>query len=240
MTYVFVLPIVGLSAALAASFGQLRKQQSKYKLLQQKWQEADDTIDQSHHKYDELLTINREQAQRIVGLEQQIQQLHIELKQVDTARQKAKAEVTELYTAIQDDVQQGTQQALNERDAAIAQLEAAQLQVDRVEAEKQELLNQINDLLTSSTAAQSAVLALASQETDFYRQERKQVVLDVLRKELQGMPKGTRREHILADIVDKNPVASERDVIVRKIHEVFHDYQRMTAKIKKVLESIGF
>jgi vacuolar-type H+-ATPase subunit I/STV1 len=211
----------------------LRKQQSKYKLLQQKVEDTDRAMQTSHQEYDQLLAVKDHQSQEIADLQQQIAQLQAEnvtqLAELTTAKKQARAEADELYQEIEATIAQHTQS-----------LEAV---VQSLKSENQQLREQIvaqqHHSATSAAVVRSSI-SLNSQEEDFYHQERKAIVLDVLKKELKGMPTGTRREHVLADIVANNDISSERDAIVQKVRSVFQGYRRMTPQMERALQSVGF
>ncbi|MBE9033119.1 hypothetical protein IQ266_25610 [filamentous cyanobacterium LEGE 11480] len=243
MTYLFALPVVCLTVMLVAALNQLRKQQSKYKLLQQKWEETSQAIAKSHAEYSDLLTINHHQSQQMTALGQQVEQLQAvdvqRLQALDVAQQKSK----DLYESIETAIAERTQSLELELQTVAAAHQRSAAVIQSLQEENQRLLEQMGMAQSrqpSQSIVQSSAITLEAQEKDFYQQERKRVVINVLTKELQGMPQGTRRQHIVADIVASNPVESERDEIARKIRSIFHDYQRMNAKIERTLESVGF
>ncbi len=233
MTYLLVLLTIGLTIALMLMCNQLRKQQSKYKLLQQKMEDADRAMQSSHQDYDALLAIRDQQTAEVADLQQQLTQLQAEnatqLTQLTAAKKQARDEAAQLYDAIETTITQRTQSL----EAVVQSLKSANQQL------REQIRTQQSQYSTISVATQNHI-CLNSQEKDLYHQERHAIVLDVLKKELKGIPPGTRREHILADLVTNNDSSSERDTIAQKVRSVFHGYRRMTSQMERTLQSIGF
>ena len=77
-------------------------------------------------------------------------------------------------------------------------------------------------------------------EQDFYLEERKDLILDVLKNVLNNVHVDSRRKHIISSVIDHNHSNSTRKEIEKKIKDIFWDYNGIDDRTCKELESIGF
>lgn len=219
MPYVFALSIVGLSTALLWTGSQLRKQQGKYKLLQQKFDQANQAWDEQHGDYDVLLAANTNQAQEIVRLEQRLATVQAELLPVK--------EEAELFADEVGQLEAKMQQLECDRQAQMAVIQSLSEQLAQIQKPPHPDVHE-------------EMIVLDSLEKDLYAQERRAIVVDVLQKALQTMSEETRRKHVLMDIVENNQVDSERDQLAQRIRDIFRTYRKMDRRTAKGLKDIGF
>lgn len=85
----------------------------------------------------------------------------------------------------------------------------------------------------------SHVISFNFTEKDFYEEEIKELLLDILKK-INNVNQDSRRQHIISDILEHNPSNNKREEIERYIRDVFWDYIEMTDEKRKELENIGF
>ncbi|MDJ0900382.1 MAG: hypothetical protein QNJ55_16380 [Xenococcus sp. MO_188.B8] len=86
----------------------------------------------------------------------------------------------------------------------------------------------------------SHIISLNITEKDFYIEESKDLILDILKKSLNNLHEDSRRQHIVSDIIKHNHSNSAREEIKQKTKDIFGDYKRMTNEKRKELEKIGF
>lgn len=126
-------------------------------------------------------------------------------------------------------------------DAFDAELKAKQEKLDECEREVSRLQMEVYNLeqqLEDNNIEDS--LILKKSESDFYPGEIKSIVMDVLGKVVGDTVDGSRRRHILSDLLDLNQCDAELGNRREKIKNIFRNYREMTAKINAELASLGF
>ena len=86
----------------------------------------------------------------------------------------------------------------------------------------------------------SHIISLNITEKDFYIEESKDLILDILKKSLNNLHEDSRRQHIVSDIIEHNHSNSAKEEIKQKTQDIFGNYRRMTDEKRKELKNIGF
>jgi len=119
-----------------------------------------------------------------------------------------------------------------------AELHAKQAQLDQAEKEIWRLRAEVRRLEVQSERA-NGVLNNGN-ETDLFAGERVAVVVDVLKAAVANTEAGSRRQHILADLIAANDVESDRGQIEAQLKSIFETYRTMDAGRRGQLERLGF
>lgn len=111
--------------------------------------------------------------------------------------------------------------------------------------EKEERIGQLNDELRHQLAemrAREAGPLKYGKETDFYDAERKLVTIRALEHARNAFPEGTRRRHIIDDLVQENAgnFPPEGEKLEQAIKNALRNYSGMDAKLRATLKNIGF
>jgi len=77
-------------------------------------------------------------------------------------------------------------------------------------------------------------------EDEFYTNEIKLILLDILKKELNNCSPETRRKHVLTDIISKNDCQSVLDERSEKIKKILKGYKNVSGAMKNELQDLGF
>lgn len=99
----------------------------------------------------------------------------------------------------------------------------------------------IREKRTAHSASQP--ILFLGQEDDFYADEQKDVVLDILQKELQnlqGAKCNSRRRDILVSLLESNQPGGLRREKLQLLQEAMGNYSGMDSSTKSKLEEVGF
>ena len=120
-----------------------------------------------------------------------------------------------------------------------ADLAAKQARVNEVEEEIGRLTAEIRRL--SATAQSSANgLIQRGDEQDLYQHEIVDIIVDALNDAYRTARDGSRRQHILQDLIKANPASGTRQAMEEEIKTLLKTYQDMDAKTRNALARIGF
>ena len=94
--------------------------------------------------------------------------------------------------------------------------------------------------LSSRQSPNQRFLIASGKEQDLYEKEIVDTVLEALTSALKGCGDGSRRQHILSDLIDANALSNQREELRSQIKKIFHDYRDMDGKTRNVLTRLGF
>jgi hypothetical protein len=120
-----------------------------------------------------------------------------------------------------------------------ADMAAKQEKLDEAEREISRLNAEIRRTSAERSGREEGLLCYGD-EQDLYTNEIKCFVLDALSSYLSNALDGTRRKHVLTDLIQHNEVNGEADKIREEIKALFKSYVDMDAKIKQALTKLGF
>ena len=153
------------------------------------------------------------------------------LKEIEQEREQARKDANDLYQDIENTIALRTQEL--------------ELRVKFLEDSNHHLRQENQDLrlLRSSwiaTQDSTENICLKTTELDFYPNEKKGLLLDILKNSLNNVYKNSRRQHIISDIISANIIETKREVMKTDLHDLFRDYGEMNRSREKALERMGF
>lgn len=135
----------------------------------------------------------------------------------------------EQFQADHQQLQSDYQQLQYKVDAQEMQIQAPYGQYERGQA----------DSPTAADNSETAIVLHAT-ERDFYDHEKRDLVLEILKRYRPNLLENSRRQHILQDILNTNQPAKRRDKIAAELRHLFWDYRSMKAEIRHSLSALGF
>lgn len=120
-----------------------------------------------------------------------------------------------------------------------ADMAAKQEKLDEAEREISRLNAEIRRTSAERSGREEGLLCYGD-EQDLYTNEIKCFVLDALSSYLSNALDGTRRKHVLTDLIQHNEANGEADKIREEIKALFKSYVAMDAKMKQALAKLGF
>ncbi len=116
-------------------------------------------------------------------------------------------------------------------------------QIDALETEVLELQEKL-ELLEARSAAERAVspgdaLPGGSREKDLYPQERREILVDVLRQARRSIPDGTRRADVIDDVIAGCPVKGVPEAREKALKKALRGYQTLDASLRRKLSELG-
>lgn len=120
-----------------------------------------------------------------------------------------------------------------------AEMAAKQEKLDEAEREISRLNAEVRRVSAEKSGQEDGILCYG-EEQDLYANEIKGVVLEALSVYLANALDGTRRKHVLADLVQHNEASGESEKIKDEIKALFKSYVDMDARMKQALTRLGF
>ena len=120
--------------------------------------------------------------------------------------------------------------------------EEIRLKDERIKRAEDEV-NRLNALLLSRQHAKAQTgrpILYAGQEPDLYNDEIAGIVLEVLEQGLTNSHKGSRREHVLKDLIQKCSGSERRGEIIQALKTTLGHYKKMSKSVKSQLQDLGF
>lgn len=77
-------------------------------------------------------------------------------------------------------------------------------------------------------------------EKNFYPDEIKEIILDLLKQSLHNVYEKTRRDHVLRDLLQNNPSNGSLESFKKEIHDLFNNYRSLNPKMRQELKHLGF
>jgi hypothetical protein len=174
------------------------------------------------------------------GAEEREQAIRQEARLTEESVRKAMKDLAESRKAMEDlykSIDDSVGQAQEDLEKRVAELTAENAQL-RVEKAKPEKLQKSNGLILEFPE-KGQLVSFRALEQDYFDQERKELLLQVLR-DTNNFHEDSRRHHILQDILNHNAVTqSRKDMLEKKLKNLFRGYRRMTTEIENALKSIG-
>lgn len=124
-------------------------------------------------------------------------------------------------------------------DAFDADLAAKQARLDEAEGEIARLTSEIRRLSASTQSSASGFIQRGT-EQDLYQHEIVDIIIGALTDANRVARQGSRRQHVLQDLIKANPASSARQALEEEIKTLFKAYQDMDAKTKNALARLGF
>ncbi|TAM02231.1 MAG: hypothetical protein EPN70_17475 [Paraburkholderia sp.] len=120
-----------------------------------------------------------------------------------------------------------------------ADLSAKQEKVEEAEREIFRLTAELRKFNSETPSRDEGIIAYGL-EQDFYTDEIKGFVLEALNGYIGSTVVGSRKRHIIEDLIYHNEAKSEAEEIKREIKSIFKSYVEMDSKIKSALIRLGF
>ena len=92
----------------------------------------------------------------------------------------------------------------------------------------------------NNAGSDSGMLLTLGEEQDLYPQEIRDLIILALKESVKNTHEGSRRKHVVKDLIAANTIASEMEEIEKRIKETLSDYRKMSSKKRSSLESLGF
>lgn len=139
-----------------------------------------------------------------------------------------------------DELKNSGSTAIEEYVAAFdAELAAKQALVSAAEYEVARLTAEVKRLAASEQSATGGLLQ-QGQEHDLYEHEIQDVIHDALADAMRAARAGSRRQHVLLDLLEANPASGARQRIEEEIKTLLKTYRDMDAKTRNALARLGF
>lgn len=139
-----------------------------------------------------------------------------------------------------DELKNSGSTAIEEYVAAFdAELAAKQALVSAAEYEVARLTSEVKRLAASEQSATGGLLQ-QGQEHDLYEHEIQDVIHDALADAMRAARAGSRRQHVLLDLLEANPASGARQRIEEEIKTLLKTYRDMDAKTRNALARLGF
>jgi DNA repair exonuclease SbcCD ATPase subunit len=240
MTYLLLL-IIALLTVLALGIKQFQLQKKQLIVMQHALKEADKKIAANKQIHETTVShlnneINIVQNQlkivqrRFEKAEHELDQQKTvtnEFQRLSEEKEKVRKAADDLYNDIEKEIEKKTKK-ISEK---IQDLEEINNQL-RTENKKLKTVK--------SCSEDSKEIFLKTVEKDLYPQERKAILIDVLRNSLANVHENSRRHHIISDIIANNSFESKREQIKNEIQSLFRDYNSMNSRTRNALERMGF
>lgn len=114
--------------------------------------------------------------------------------------------------------------------AKVEQLNDAEAEIARLKAEVRRLQN---------TGVEGGLLK-PGRERDLYADERSDIVLHCLAEMRRFVHEGSRRQHVLDDLLQANEIGGEGAALAADIRRIFKDGGKLAPKDRSALERLGF
>jgi hypothetical protein len=94
--------------------------------------------------------------------------------------------------------------------------------------------------LSAVTQSSASGLIQRGVEQDLYQHEIVDIIIDALSDANRVAREGSRRQHVLQDLIKANPALSARQALEDEIKTLFKTYQGMDTKTRNALARMGF
>lgn len=134
---------------------------------------------------------------------------------------------------------QGSSSVDEYAEAFDAELRAKDHRLAEADAEIQRLNAEIRRLSASAGSSSSGLLSLGK-EHNLYPQEMRDLVVSVLEGAARNLKDGSRRQHLVLDLVEANPAGGAVTSMEAQIKAAMKTYRSMDAKTRSLLTELGF
>ena len=150
------------------------------------------------------------------------------LQQIQSRR--AIAKLRESGSSAIDDYITEFDQELESKSSIIGQLESenARLRSSLIEAEKVQ------------RSSSSSALIEKGRESEFYPGEYRELLISLLKDAVNNQGPGSRRAHLLADLLDANPLAGVIEDRKKRLKAALENNEGLDKKTRRSLEELGF
>jgi len=219
--------VAGIGSAVAAEVAQrhgsrARALRSQIEELSRQIEEKEQQLRSYENQLDELRTQLQQREEKLQRLEADLAEYQKLLEQLETERQEWRQNAMNLSEQVQKQEQQ---------------LQGQQAELDHLRAQ---LRRRIEDLAQADTNT----IVLARSERDFYREEAKSFILEILSRAADQVHKGSRVQHILQDLIQNNHAnegKSYRQKLREGINHLFKGYRKWCDNSYEVeLHKLGF
>lgn len=169
-----------------------------------------------------------EKEQQLRSYENQLNELRTQLQQREEKLQRLEADLAEyqkLLEQLETERQEWRQNAMNLSE----QVQKQEQQLQGQQAELDHLRAQLRRRIEDLAQADTNTIVLARSERDFYREEAKSFILEILSRAADQVHKGSRVQHILQDLIQNNHAnegKSYRQRLREDINHLFRDYRK--------------
>lgn len=137
------------------------------------------------------------------------------------------------------------QKALEEENEDL--INVFQEQLSKTEAINKELSNDIQRLMVENQALRMRLasknpkpLLYMGEETEFYEGEIREIILEILEDYKRNIKPGTRREHVISDVLENNDYNQVQAKRREQIKVALKGYKILNGSLRNMLESLGF
>lgn len=120
-------------------------------------------------------------------------------------------------------------------------------QLSKTEAVNKELNNDIQRLMLENQALRMRLAAknqkpllYMGEETEFYEGEIREIILEILEDYKRNIKPGTRREHVINDVLENNDYKQTQAKRKEQIKAALKGYKTLNGALRNMLESFGF
>ncbi|MFA0653812.1 hypothetical protein [Vibrio sp. 10N.222.49.C12] len=110
--------------------------------------------------------------------------------------------------------------------------------LDKIKSDYQVLDIRFKELQGKATKVGKPIITYGK-EKEFYSGEVSDLVIEIVKSQLDSAKQNSRRHHLLQDIVKYNEVDGTRDSFIQSIKSLFSSYNGLTPKIKSDLRSLN-
>ncbi|WOD07812.1 hypothetical protein [Marinomonas sp. GJ51-6] len=111
-------------------------------------------------------------------------------------------------------------------------------QLDKSKSDYHVLKLRFDDLQDNSSKQGSPILIFGNEKEKF-KGEITDLVLDALNDYAKSQQANSRKQQLLNDVLESNPMDGTRDRIIEELKQVFSNYNGMTSNMKSSLRSMG-
>lgn len=120
-------------------------------------------------------------------------------------------------------------------------------QLSKTEAINKDLSNDIQRLMVENQALRMRLaskdqkpLLYMGEETEFYEGEIREIILEILEDYKRNIKPGTRREHVVVDVIENNDYKQTQAKRREQIKVALKGYKTLNGSLRNMLESLGF
>lgn len=120
-------------------------------------------------------------------------------------------------------------------------------QLSKTEAINKELSNDIQKLMVENQALRMRLaskdqkpLLYMGEETEFYEGEIREIILEILEDYKRNIKPGTRREHVVTDVIENNDYKQTQSKRREQIKVALKGYKTLNGSLRNMLEGLGF
>ncbi|MGB5972387.1 MAG: hypothetical protein WBG38_03655 [Nodosilinea sp.] len=227
---------------LNSQIGVLENQVSQLQRLNEEKErtlaELREEISQKIEELEQLRASLSTQSKLIQQLNNQAEVLQSQLKQLQQLNEEKEKSLTRLYRDIEIEIDTRTEwheEKIKECEERAKELERELENLNNsLQSNQNEHLRGISENNTVNS------IVIKASEHDFYPNERLSILLDVLKNSLMNIRSGSRRQHIIADIIHSSDAGFPRGKIKENLQSLFRSYTGIDSRTKRALEHMGF